>query len=171
MRCSASLLDSPCARCGGRSSRPETTVAIMYRKAVARRPDRRIKERLTEHAPKGSCRGRAGRTTRRSARAEWRRAHGHEPYPQRIRQRQPQDPSMAQRAGSGGRPPTTRCGVSTLTGRRCSASPAPWAWPVPPCTNTRPPTPLLRVPTLCVGRHDLAREQEVQSLEGFRRFG
>ena len=48
---------------------------------------------------------------------------------------------QAQRAGSGGRPPTTRCGVGTPMGRRCSASPAPWAWPELPCANTRVPTP------------------------------
>ncbi len=51
---------------------------------------------------------------------------------------------QAQRAGSGGRPPTTRCGVGTPMGRRCSASPAPWAWPELPCANTRPPTPSRR---------------------------
>ena len=69
---------------------------------------------------------------------------------------------QAQRAGSGGRPPTTKCGVGTPMGRRCSASPAPWAcpplatpscfagrspWLLPPelpCANTRPPTPSWR---------------------------
>ncbi len=51
---------------------------------------------------------------------------------------------QAQRAGSGGRPPTTRCGVGTPMDRRCSASPSLWARPEPPCANTQPPTPSRR---------------------------